>query len=57
MMRDKGDTYTCMGCRSFLTPDRFTGAGVGNIANAKNYVPGKKKYYGRNGGGVGQGAL
>lgn len=42
-----GDTYTCMGCRSFLTPDRFTDAGVGNIANAKNYEPGKHKYYGR----------
>ena len=52
MMRDKGDTYTCMGCRSFLTPDRFTAAGVGNIANAKNYVPGQKKYYGRFNQGV-----
>ena len=31
----KGDVYTCMGCRSFLTPDRFTDAGIGNIANAK----------------------
>ncbi len=30
----KGDVYTCMGCRSFLTPDRFTDAGIGNIANA-----------------------
>ena len=43
----KGDVYTCMGCRSFLTPDRFTEAGVGNIARAKNYQEGKKKYYGR----------
>ena len=43
----KGDVYTCMGCRSFLTPDRFTDAGVGNIANALNYEPGKHKYYGR----------
>lgn len=34
-------------CRSFLTPDRFTDAGIGNIANAKNYEPGKHKYYGR----------
>lgn len=42
-----GDVYPCMGCRSFLTPDRFTDAGVGNIANAKNYIPGKHKYYGR----------
>ncbi len=52
MLRDKGDVYTCMGCRSFLTPDRFTEAGVGNIAKAKNYVPGKKKYYGRFNQGV-----
>jgi ribonucleoside-triphosphate reductase len=43
----KGDVYTCMGCRSFLTPDRFTDAGVENIANAKNYIPGKHRYYGR----------
>ena len=42
-----GDVYPCMGCRSFLTPDRFTDAGIGNIANAKNYIPGKHKYYGR----------
>ena len=47
-----GDTYTCMGCRSFLTPDRFTDSGVGNIANAKNYVEGKHKYYGRFNQGV-----
>lgn len=43
----KGDTYPPMGCRSFLTPDRFTEAGAGNIANALDYVPGKHKYYGR----------
>ena len=48
----KGDVYTCMGCRSFLTPDRFTDAGIGNIANAKNYVEGKHKYYGRFNQGV-----
>ena len=48
----KGDVYTCMGCRSFLTPDRFTGAGLGNIANAGNYEEGKKKYYGRFNQGV-----
>ena len=48
----KGDVYTCMGCRSFLTPDRFTDAGVGNIANACNYEPGKHKYYGRFNQGV-----
>ena len=48
----KGDVYTCMGCRYFLTPDRFTDAGIGNIANAKNYQPGKHKYYGRFNQGV-----
>ncbi len=48
----KGDVYTCMGCRSFLTPDRFTDAGIGNIANARNYQPGKHKYYGRFNQGV-----
>ena len=47
MQELKGDTYPCMGCRSFLTPDRFTEAGAGNIANAKDYIPGKHKYYGR----------
>lgn len=48
----KGDIYTCMGCRSFLTPDRFTEKGVGNIANAGNYVAGQRKYYGRFNQGV-----
>ena len=52
MMELKGDVYTCMGCRSFLTPDRFTDVGVGNIANAGNYEPGKHKYYGRFNQGV-----
>lgn len=47
-----GDTYTCMGCRSFLTPDRFTDTGIGNVANAGNYIPGKHKYYGRFNQGV-----
>ena len=46
-----GDVYTCMGCRSFLTPDR-SGNGWNNIANAKNYEPGKPKYYGRFNQGV-----
>ena len=41
-----GDVFTCMGCRSFLTPDR-SGTGWNNVANAQNYVPGKPKYYGR----------
>ena len=53
VMRElKGDVYTCMGCRSFLTPDRFTDKGVGNIAKARNYVPGEHKYYGRFNQGV-----
>ena len=46
-----GDLYTCMGCRSFLTPDR-SGNGYGNVANAGNYEPGKPKYYGRFNQGV-----
>lgn len=46
-----GDVYTCMGCRSFLTPDR-SGNGYNNIANAGNYEPGKPKYYGRFNQGV-----
>ena len=46
-----GDVFTCMGCRSFLTPDR-SGNGWNNVANAKNYVPGKPKYYGRFNQGV-----
>ena len=52
MLREKNDVYTCMGCRSFLTPDRFTDTGIGNIANAGNYMPGKHKYYGRFNQGV-----
>ena len=38
-----GDCYTCMGCRSFLTPDR-SGNGFNNVANALNYDPEKPKY-------------
>lgn len=38
-----GDVYPCMGCRSFLTPDRCTE----NWAKALNYNPSKSKYYGR----------
>ena len=52
MLELKEDVYTCMGCRSFLTPDRFTDSGIGNIANAKNYESGKHKYYGRFNQGV-----
>ena len=47
----EGDCYTCMGCRSFLTPDR-SGNGYDNVANAGNYEPGKPKYYGRFNQGV-----
>lgn len=46
----EGDCYPCMGCRSFLTPDRSIS--LGNIAKAKNYVSGKGKYYGRFNQGV-----
>ena len=52
MLELKGDVYTCMGCRSFLTPDRFTDAGIGNISKAKNYKPGQHRYYGRFNQGV-----
>lgn len=51
MLELKGDVYPCMGCRSFLTPDRFSET-HGNIANAKNYEEGKHKYYGRFNQGV-----
>ena len=46
----EGECYPCMGCRSFLTPDRTMS--IGNIAKAKNYVQGKGKYYGRFNQGV-----
>lgn len=52
MRQLKGDVYPCMGCRSFLTPDRFTDAGIENIAEAKNYIPGRHRYYGRFNQGV-----
>jgi len=46
----KGDVYPCMGCRSFLTPDRsYT---KGNLANAGNYHEGEHRYYGRFNQGV-----
>ena len=46
----EGECYPCMGCRSFLTPDRSISKG--NLAKAKNYVAGKGKYYGRFNQGV-----
>lgn len=52
MLELKGDVYGCMGCRSFLTPDRFSETGIGNIAKAKDYVPNQHKYYGRFNQGV-----
>lgn len=48
----KGDVYPCMGCRSFLTPDRFSENGWDNKEHAKNNVEGKHKYYGRFNQGV-----
>ena len=39
----KGECYACMGCRSFLTPDRI----IGNPAKALDYDETKGKYYGR----------
>ena len=42
-----GDTYTCMGCRSFLTPDRTTE----NYSKCRNWTAGHK-YYGRFNQGV-----
>lgn len=47
----RGNVYTCMGCRSFLTPDP-TANGFDNIAKAKNWVQGESKYYGRFNQGV-----
>lgn len=38
-----GDVYPCMGCRSFLTPDRCNE----NYARALNYKDNEPKYYGR----------
>lgn len=47
MLEYKGDCFPCMGCRSFLTPDRTTE----NLANVENWTKGKK-YYGRFNQGV-----
>lgn len=44
--KGNGDVYTCMGCRSFLTPDR-SGNGYNNVSKALNYEENKPKYYGR----------
>ena len=47
----RGNCYPCMGCRSFLTPDK-TADGYDNVAGAKNWVKGASKYYGRFNQGV-----
>ena len=47
MLEYKGACYPCMGCRSFLTPDRTTE----NISGAMNWEKGHK-YYGRFNAGV-----
>ena len=44
----QGDVYPCMGCRSFLTPDRCSK----NYAKALNYDSAAGKYYGRFNNGV-----
>ena len=44
-----GTCYTCMGCRSFLTPT--VPAWLGHVPS-RNYEPGKPKYYGRFNQGV-----
>lgn len=46
-----GDVFPCMGCRSFLTPDRFS-LTAGNLSKAKNFNKDKPKYYGRFNQGV-----
>lgn len=51
MKQLKGDCYAVMGCRSALTPDRFSTT-LGNISNAGDFVPGKHKYSGRFNQGV-----
>lgn len=42
-LTNEGTVYPCMGCRSFLTPDRCDQ----NWAKALNYKPNTPKYYGR----------
>lgn len=51
MIEYKGDCYAVMGCRSCLTPDRFSDK-LGNVAKAMNYKDGKRKYSGRFNQGV-----
>ena len=46
-----GDVYPCMGCRSFLTVDRFS-RNKGNISESLNFSTNSNKYYGRFNQGV-----
>lgn len=52
MFELKGDCYPCMGCRSFLTVDRFTDTGKWNNKEGAKNSNGKHKYYGRMNQGV-----
>lgn len=52
MFELKGDCYPCMGCRSFLTVDRFTDTGKWNNKEKAKNSNGKHKYYGRYNQGV-----
>lgn len=51
MKEIKGDCYPPMGCRSFLTPDRFNKK-LGNMGKALNYKENTHIYYGRANQGV-----
>lgn len=44
MLEYKNDVYGCMGCRSFLTPDRWSEK-YGNLGNAKNFEQHKGHVY------------
>ena len=46
-----GDTFGCMGCRSFLGPDVFSEK-LGNISKRYSYKPGDHIYWGRFNTGV-----
>lgn len=52
MLRDKGYCYPCMGCRSFLTPDRWSEK-YGNLSNSNTFDEYKGHvFYGRFNQGV-----
>ena len=52
MLELKGDCYPCMGCRSFLTVDRFTDTGKWNNKESAENSTKAHKYYGRFNQGV-----